>query len=124
MKHICKACGTEFDYPKKDRKYCNRACLFSKVKPPILNGKNHPNWTGGKVKHGNYIFINNPTHPYANARNEVREHRLIMEKKIDRYLLPNEVVHHIDGDSLNNNPENLQLFNSQKEHASFERRFK
>lgn len=38
----------------------------------------------------------------------VYEHRYLMEQKLGRLLRPGEVVHHLDGDRLNNNPENLE----------------
>lgn len=47
----------------------------------------------------------------------VHAHRVIAERKLGRKLLLQEVVHHIDGDKRNNNPDNLRVFNSQKEHA-------
>lgn len=43
-------------------------------------------------------------------------HRWKMEKNIGRKLCYEEVVHHIDGNKLNNNIENLRLFANQKEH--------
>lgn len=45
------------------------------------------------------------------------EHRVIMEQIIGRPLNSNEVVHHKDGNFLNNTPENLQLM-SKSEHAT------
>lgn len=45
----------------------------------------------------------------------VLEHRLVMEEHLNRKLLPGEVVHHIDGDRLNNNIENLEVM-EKKEH--------
>lgn len=45
-------------------------------------------------------------------------HRTIMEKVIGRPLTSKEVVHHIDGDKLNNSPSNLMLFPNQAAHAA------
>lgn len=36
-----------------------------------------------------------------------RVHRHVMEEKLGRPLEPNERVYHIDGDHLNNDPDNL-----------------
>ncbi|WP_243259146.1 HNH endonuclease signature motif containing protein [Clostridium sp. 'deep sea'] len=47
------------------------------------------------------------------------EHRVVAEKKLGRKLRKGEVVHHIDGDKLNNSPDNLMVFSSQEEHAAW-----
>ncbi len=43
-------------------------------------------------------------------------HRWVATKKIGRRLRKGEVVHHCDGDKLNNRPENLKVFKNQHEH--------
>jgi hypothetical protein len=40
-----------------------------------------------------------------------------MERHLERFLDPKEVVHHKDNNKLNNRIENLELFNSTREHT-------
>ena len=83
----------------------------------MRKGSKHPNWKGGITKSREYIVIHSPNHPFCNKAKYVYEHRLIMEKKLGRYLRPEEVVHHIDRNPMNNHPDNLQLFANQREHS-------
>jgi hypothetical protein len=79
-------------------------------------GEKNNHWRGGIRKCTNgYVYAYSPNHPYAH-KNYVFEHRLVMEKKIGRYLKPKEVVHHINGDVKDNRIENLQLFENNAKH--------
>jgi hypothetical protein len=84
-----------------------------------LLGKKSYLWKGGRIvsKEG-YVFVYQPTHPYSHTRH-VREHRLIVEKYIGRYLLPTEPVHHL-GKKDDNNPRMLMAFASISAHSKFE----
>ena len=76
-------------------------------------------WKGGVTADGGYKLRLRPEHPYANNRGYVREHRLVMEAMLGRYLRPEEVVHHVDSDLSNNRPENLMLFADGAAHTRF-----
>ena len=78
-------------------------------------------WKGGRtVDADGYILVKTPGHPHADNRGYVREHRLVMEGLIGRYLTPTEVVHHDDRNRANNSPGNLLLFPSNAEHLRYE----
>ena len=57
-----------------------------------------------------YYYVYYRVHPFADASGRVREHRIVMEQKLGRYLLPFENVHHKNGVRTDNRPENLELW--------------
>lgn len=59
-----------------------------------------------------YDFIYKPEHPNCDARGYIRTHRFIMSEHLGRPLLPNENVHHINGDRFDNRLENLELWST------------
>lgn len=82
-----------------------------------LSRDTHPCWKGGitkKISHGRWerfikIPEDDPLFEMVDGGGYVREHRLIFSRYIGRPLTRSETVHHINGDTLDNRIENLQL---------------
>ena len=67
-------------------------------------------WKGGrKIDWYGYILVYRPTHP-REQNGYVFEHRLVMEKKLGRYLWSFETVHHRNANRQDNRIENLELW--------------
>ena len=101
------------------QKIAKRLGLKNRTTGP-KRGELHPEWKGGKRIVGNYCYVYCPDHPNATKQRYVCEHRLVMEKHIGRYLDKKEVVHHKDGNPLNNHIDNLVLFQTNGEHLFVE----
>jgi len=102
---ICAFCGKIFyrwpsQYNEGRGKFCSKLCKAkseSQPKTPFPS----------KITRHKYFAIRIPSHPRSHTNGYVYEHILIAEKKIGRKLKQGEVVHHIDGNRLNNDPNNL-----------------
>ena len=107
-------------------KYVQRTMLafdLPRLAQAPRTGRNNPSFQHGRqIDRDGYALVSAPLgHPHAVIRSDrkygmIREHRLMMERKIGRFLLPKEVVDHIDGLRLHNEPSNLRLFASNGEH--------
>ena len=76
-----------------------------------------------KAKDNPYITVYAPQHPFA-YKNRVPKHRLVIEKKIGRYLKKDEFVHHINCVKNDNRLTNLVVcksFQHNLAHKSFEK---
>lgn len=114
IEQICEHCGKVFlTHPNRllhgRGRFCSRSCGTASKQ-----GADASHWKGGRTM--------TPT-GYVKVRvakgKDVFEHRLVMEQVIGRPLLPEEVVHHCDGNPANNDPGNLLLFANNVEHMRF-----
>ncbi len=97
----CNACGKKFRiYRKRYTRSINNFCSQECHTKYLSNGS------------------------YVGWRQGQRIAREIMSKKLGRPLAEGEVVHHIDCDDTNNDPENLMLFASNSEHMAYHHKLK
>jgi len=61
-------------------------------------------------------------HHLADVNGYAYEHRIVAEEKIGRRLIKGEIVHHLDENRLNNDPENLSVEPSRWHHNAKHRK--
>lgn len=66
-----------------------------------------------------YNYVKLPNHPRCDNDGYVYEHIVVAERKLGRMLKSGEVVHHVDGNKKNNNPDNLMVFASDSDHIKY-----
>ena len=115
----CDECGEEFPRipgraPRPGGKFCGRSCAGHHKSPFGQRGAASPRWRGGRIIRRGYAHTYAPDHwsiaGRGTTRKYVLEHRIVMEEKLGRRLLPNEEVHHLNGVKDDNRPENLELW--------------
>jgi len=125
---ICLICNKPFyNRQSENRKYCSSKCYWEDlkgrpcptkgIKRPQFSGKNHPRFKENKKDSSGYVIILMPSHPFAMRKCYMFEHRLVVEKIIGRYLLPEEIVHH-EGKKDDNRPKMLIAFKHKSFHNS------
>lgn len=123
-KRFCsKSCRTKYINPHKGHKHSEETKrilgLLKRGVPNLkIRGEKHYGWKGGKTYQRGYVYLYAPWHPRGGYKHVIREHTLVMENSIGRYLKPDEVVHHINEIKDDNRIENLQLMN-RSEHKTY-----
>lgn len=126
----CLVCKKDFrTYPSKVKigrgKYCSKECCLNVTNKILEKNGASTRFKQGDMPHnfkgyrytqsrevsGKYKMLYMPDHPNATKSGHVREHRYVMEQELGRLLNKNEIVHHKDGNTLNNQVGNLEVMN-------------
>lgn len=93
--------------------------LISKSRIGKYIGEKNSTWKGGVIKMSGRYLVLKPNHSNARKNGYILRYRLVMSQIIGRPLFAKEVVHHIDGNYANDDPNNLMLFPTESAHARF-----
>lgn len=110
--HPCRVCSNKRNgVVKRGRPAWNSG--WRKPEHEIQKGSKYLNYHGY-----NEIYVGEKEAKLygRNKGKYVIEHRKVMQDFLGRPLLENEIIHHIDGDKLNNDLSNLYICNSMSEH--------
>lgn len=133
QKHYNRALKTGAEPGVVHPRFLDRPCLVEGCDRPVRNGGGGRGWCrlhynrwrvhgdplvtkqapngSGHVTNGGYRLIYRPGHPNAaNKAGQILEHRWVMAEHLSRALHRDEVVHHRNGDRLDNRIENLELW--------------
>lgn len=73
----------------------------------IIHWWSPPNKARGWKRADGYIREYKPKHPNADKKGNIWQHRRVMAEKLGRPLKAYEIVHHLNGITSDNRPENL-----------------
>ena len=88
--------------------------------PKDITGDKNGHWKGGiHFRCDGYVLIRQGVFR-ASHRGAIYKllHRIVMEEHLKRPLLRSEIVHHKNGDKIDNSIENLEILSNQSVHAS------
>ena len=92
----CQTCGSLF-HPRRDQsKYCSRPCMW------VHNGGRNRKPDSWRLNSRGYI-------EGRIGGRHIKQHRYVAEQMLGRPLLPEEDVHHKNGNKTDNRPENLEV---------------
>lgn len=117
---FCRSCSIQ----RASKSNKGRVNKLKGVLKPEVSGSNSPSWKGGTyISSDGYRMIYARKYdgmPINKSKwsNYMKEHIVIMETLLQRELLDKEVIHHINGNKLDNDPDNLLLCSSDKEHRT------
>jgi len=119
LKRYCNYCGKEIFIQASRYKqnnggrFCSRGCITRNKKEVIGATR----VCSGRINRDGYIQVLAKGYPSSNKKGYVLEHRLIMERSLDRYLKNYEIIHHKNEDREDNRIENLEVM-TRAEHAA------
>lgn len=114
VKIVCSVCGKQIFADRQNRKKAKAAICSKECKVQLLSSRRPEKIFKNGL--GSSVMQLALGHPHKNNQGRVCEHRLVIERSINRYLTKIEQIHHINMDKTDNRIENLDLMSTQSIH--------
>lgn len=119
--HNCEVWFVPFPNGKHTKTHCTQQCYGEcrskgnhESSSRIRRGQESHLWKGGRIRRKGYVLVYAPDHHSIAGRKTTRryvfEHRIVMEQVLGRPMKETETVHHLNGITDDNRPENLELW--------------
>jgi hypothetical protein len=108
---ICELCHTPFQVTKTKKRFCSVSCSSRSTSQTRSTTK------GFVITPKGYKLLYKPEHPMASKNGYLAEHRYVMAEHLGRTLSSNEVVHHKNGNKMDNRVENLEVLSKRTHDA-------
>ena len=125
MIKICEICGNGFEIRKSHydkRRTCGYRCQGI-LRSLTKSAENSYQWKGGrKLSSDGYVLAHSPGHPREDRSGFVREHILVAEKALGKYIPNGARVHHVNLNRADNSNSNLVVCEGDAYHFLLHRR--
>lgn len=123
---ICKWCGKSFESLKVwHRSFCSLACKSRYIGKGFRGNQSSKFKNGYYIGKNGYIYETVFNHPLSDVRGRLLQHRRIVFDYLG-YLPQDCIIHHLNGDKLDNRLENLAIWfqgDHLKEHDPLKSRY-
>lgn len=112
---LCSVCGRPSQAKSLCATHYGRLKTTGDLRPDVPRATKAARGSGSVTRHGyRVVTVDAADLPLTDGAKRVMEHRLVMARLLGRALEVDENIHHVNGNRLDNRPENLELWSTRQ----------